>query len=331
LKTLPNAPTVVTEAASAVTQTSATLHATVNPNGSEVGECKFEYGTSTSYGSSAACTPAPGSGESAVAVSASVSGLAVNTGYHFRISASSSGGTSKGADQILTTLVGATAHYFSGGLTELSRIAAGENVPVISWGTLSLTNLTTGSKVECREVIGGFVQNPAPGGAEGPPGVGEIQSFNAYACESATCTPEVTKSGPVTYVSVSAETIGEPYPESGSATNLRWSSHLLIEGKVVRSESEHVKLNVTCHLNTGTNAGGEPEYASVLEEVSEGSQKPKLLTKCCKATSPAETEFDPGSGALHHPPPKEAEQGKTEGVLRTLGYNEEEVINAKEG
>jgi hypothetical protein len=33
LKTLPNSPTVVTEPASSVTQTSATLNASVNPNG----------------------------------------------------------------------------------------------------------------------------------------------------------------------------------------------------------------------------------------------------------------------------------------------------------
>ena len=44
LKTLPNAPTVVTKPASAVAQTTATLNATVNPNGGTVSECKFEYG-----------------------------------------------------------------------------------------------------------------------------------------------------------------------------------------------------------------------------------------------------------------------------------------------
>src|SRR5439155_19851838 len=46
-------PTATTEAASSVTGNAATLHASVNPNGSEVSECKFEYGTTLSYGSSA--------------------------------------------------------------------------------------------------------------------------------------------------------------------------------------------------------------------------------------------------------------------------------------
>jgi len=67
-----NPPTVTTEQASSVTQTSATLEATVNPNGGEVSECELEYGSTTFYGSSAPCTPSPGSGTAAVAVSASV-------------------------------------------------------------------------------------------------------------------------------------------------------------------------------------------------------------------------------------------------------------------
>ena len=49
LKTLLATPTVVTKPASSVTQTAATLNATVNPNNAEVSECKLEYGTTTSY------------------------------------------------------------------------------------------------------------------------------------------------------------------------------------------------------------------------------------------------------------------------------------------
>ena len=91
-KTLPNAPTVVTKAASSITQTTATLNATVNPNGGEVSECKFEYGTTESYGSDRVVLASlPGSGTSPVAVSAAVTGLTANTTYHFRISATNAG------------------------------------------------------------------------------------------------------------------------------------------------------------------------------------------------------------------------------------------------
>ena len=94
------APTIVTNEASAVTPTSATLNATVNPNGEAVGDCYFEYGTTESYGSSVPCTSLPGSGESPVAVSAAVGGLSEMTPYHFRIVAINASGTSYGSDQI---------------------------------------------------------------------------------------------------------------------------------------------------------------------------------------------------------------------------------------
>ena len=97
-------PVVLTEPASSIGQTTATLNATVNPRGLEVGECELEYGTTRSYGASAPCAPAPGSGTSAVAVSASLTGLKNNTTYHFRVLASSPGGTSYGSDETFRTL-----------------------------------------------------------------------------------------------------------------------------------------------------------------------------------------------------------------------------------
>src|ERR1700730_2883073 len=91
-------PTVKTEPASSLAPTTATLNGLVNPNGFEVTECKFEYGTTTSYGKAATCSPAPGSGTGNVAVSAALTGLTENTTYHFRIVAKNAGGTSEGAD-----------------------------------------------------------------------------------------------------------------------------------------------------------------------------------------------------------------------------------------
>jgi phospholipase C len=99
----PAAPSVVTMVASPVSQTAATLNATVNPNGEQVTACSFEYGNSLPYSKSAPCTPSPGEGESAVAVAAQVSGLAPNTTYHFRISATSAGGTTVGDDETFQT------------------------------------------------------------------------------------------------------------------------------------------------------------------------------------------------------------------------------------
>jgi hypothetical protein len=103
--TLPvTAPSVETKGSSGVSASAATLFASVNPRGGSVSTCKFEYGTTTGYGSSVACASLPGGGSSPVEVDASIaSGLAANTEYHYRISATNSSGTSKGADATFKT------------------------------------------------------------------------------------------------------------------------------------------------------------------------------------------------------------------------------------
>jgi hypothetical protein len=101
--TLPTRPTIVTEAASALAQTTATLNATINPDGGDVSDCKFEYGTTIAYGKTVSCSSLPGAGSISIAVSAQLVGLAANTTYHFRIVATNTGGTSEGTDQTFTT------------------------------------------------------------------------------------------------------------------------------------------------------------------------------------------------------------------------------------
>ena len=125
----PSAPTVVTGAASTITQSSATLHASVNPNGHEVSDCELEYGTSAADEASAPCSPPPGAGTSPVAVSAPASGLSADTTYHFRISATNTGGTSKGSEQTFTTLPERPT-VTTGEVTELSSSSATLNAEV---------------------------------------------------------------------------------------------------------------------------------------------------------------------------------------------------------
>ncbi|MGA8352873.1 MAG: choice-of-anchor Q domain-containing protein [Solirubrobacteraceae bacterium] len=99
----PPPPTVAPSAASSVTQTTATLNATINPNGGRITKCEFDYGPTESYARSVPCATLPGSGDSAVAVSASISGLVASTTYHFRVVASNSGGTSDSTSGTFTT------------------------------------------------------------------------------------------------------------------------------------------------------------------------------------------------------------------------------------
>ena len=95
------APTVTTGSATSVSSDSATLNGTVDPNGVSA-TYYFEYGATTSYGTSTTSTSA-GSGTSAVSVNAPISGLTANTTYHNRLVATNSVGTSYGEDKTFST------------------------------------------------------------------------------------------------------------------------------------------------------------------------------------------------------------------------------------
>jgi len=102
VSTLP-APSATTGSGSAITQTSATLNATVNPADAALTNCTFEYGPTTSYGSSVPCSSTPSPTGGTQAVSAQITGLSAGTTYHFQIVATNAIGSSGGGDQSLTT------------------------------------------------------------------------------------------------------------------------------------------------------------------------------------------------------------------------------------
>ena len=96
------APVVVTGDASDITQQGAKLNGTVNPQGKAT-TYTFQFGLTTSYG--AQTTPASaGSGTTASPVSATLTGLAPGTTYHYRLVATNADGeTTTGADKTFTT------------------------------------------------------------------------------------------------------------------------------------------------------------------------------------------------------------------------------------
>jgi hypothetical protein len=96
-----SAPTATTGPVSAVGPSSATVSGSVNPNGAAT-SWYVEYGTSTSYGAKTSAASA-GSGTVGVPVSATLASLKPGTSYHYRIVATSSAGTGRGADGLLTT------------------------------------------------------------------------------------------------------------------------------------------------------------------------------------------------------------------------------------
>lgn len=101
-------PAAVATTPSSLTTTGVTLNGTVNPNGSTT-SAQFEYGLTTSYGSTASVTLSPSDGSTAQNVSATLSGLALGTLYHYRLSANNSAGTVSTTDGTFTTLTASQA------------------------------------------------------------------------------------------------------------------------------------------------------------------------------------------------------------------------------
>ena len=100
--TLGQAPSGLTQPPSNVTSVTATLNATVNPNDLST-TVTFEYGLTTSYGSTAAASPSPVTGNTMVNVMAEISGLLPATTYHYRVKTVNSIGTTYSEDKTFTT------------------------------------------------------------------------------------------------------------------------------------------------------------------------------------------------------------------------------------
>jgi phosphodiesterase/alkaline phosphatase D-like protein len=100
--TLPIPPTAVTNTASSVGTTGATLNGTVNANNDST-TVTFEYGLDTSYGTTVTADQSPVTGSMDTVVSIAITGLNTNTTYHYRVVAQNAGGTTYGSDMTFTT------------------------------------------------------------------------------------------------------------------------------------------------------------------------------------------------------------------------------------
>lgn len=96
-----SSPSVTTGPRSSVTDTSAVLNGTINPNGSGT-TYYFEWGLTTSYG---VVSPerSAGRGTKPVAVHATAADLIPGTTYHYRLIAINGSGSATGADHTFTT------------------------------------------------------------------------------------------------------------------------------------------------------------------------------------------------------------------------------------
>ena len=93
-------PVVITNPATNVASSSATLHGSLDPHGLGT-TVSFQYGTTTSYGHTTAQQTQ--NGNTFRNISANISGLNAHTTYHFRIKATNSAGTRFGTDRTFST------------------------------------------------------------------------------------------------------------------------------------------------------------------------------------------------------------------------------------
>ncbi len=86
--------------------TGVTINGVVEPHEAAIETCEFEYGLAESYGSTVPCSPAPGAGANPVAVSANLTGLAIDAVYHYRLVLTANGGqtiNSNGGGELFVT------------------------------------------------------------------------------------------------------------------------------------------------------------------------------------------------------------------------------------
>lgn len=174
------APAADTRAASVVTAQGATLNGTVDDHGADT-SVGFDYGTTTTYGSSAIATPGTlAAGRGQTAVSAALTGLTCGTTYHYRVSATNSAGTTHGDDLSVTTL------------------SCPNQLTVVKIGNGTLTSTPSG--IACGDTCSaGFAPNAKVKLAATPAADWKLTGWSGCGKSSgASCTLDVTSSKTVT-------------------------------------------------------------------------------------------------------------------------------------
>ena len=115
----PRPPEATTSEASNIQEEGAMLKGSVNPKASDT-HYYFQYGETTAYG---ATTPEgdAGSGVGSVPETATITGLQPGRTYHYRLVATSSGGTVPGGDRTLRTTVAPSMVVANGGVSAVTE------------------------------------------------------------------------------------------------------------------------------------------------------------------------------------------------------------------
>lgn len=198
--TTPAKPTITNQSASdylTASGNTANLNAQINPNGSTVTECHFEWGLTVAYGSSKSCGGVIGSGTALVPVTVNISPLVAGSTYHFRAVATNAAGTKQGSDstfvpeKVVPPTVSLTASPSSIGYNSSSTL---------SWSSTKADNC-----------IGNGFSTGAGSPKNGSASTGNLTTTTSY---TVTCTGSggSTTSSPSTVVTVAPPPLPPPPP-----------------------------------------------------------------------------------------------------------------------
>ncbi len=282
------APVVTTKAATGVTASAATLNGSVNPEGAAT-TYHFEYGKTASYGTT---VPVPdgsaGSGSSAVAESANITGLTANITYHFRLDATNATGTTSGPDQAFTTSASGGGSVAFGSVAPGSGGAKCANCTSLSWnasvsgshpallaevavgapngrdGSCTLTVTDNGTAMTRLSTVhdnGQTAGYHSVYGMRAPP-----SGTNAIAATVTGCTPQELTGGSLTFTGASQTApFGTPKTATGSGstaqvtTNSSTSGNMVAgfvsNGSAVHSPSSPATARFTANQDGNSGAG----------------------------------------------------------------------------
>jgi len=197
-------PTATTSAATSLTTTGATLNGTINANNAS-SAVTFEYGLTTSYGTTVTAAQSPITGGAATAVSSAISGLLPNTTYHFRVNGVNTAGTTNGLDQTFTTLVAAPT--ITGVLPTTGPTTGSTSVIITGTYLTASTAVKFGNTNADNYVVNSATQITAISPA-GTIGTVDITVTTAGGTSSTNINDKFTYVTPPTFTSIPVTTVG---------------------------------------------------------------------------------------------------------------------------
>src|SRR5215211_8573248 len=234
----PARPDVTTGPAANVTQTTATLTGSVNPNEAET-TYFFEYGPTATYGARVPDPPASvGKGNRRVAVTADIGGLAPATTYHYRLVARNAQGVRRGSDRTFRTQ-----------RQPLGLSLTATPNPVHPGGRTAITGTLSGTGNADRQIV--LQSNPFPY-TQGFRNVSDIHLTNS----DGTFTFPIVSVGVAPNVSISAKRVrrtarGAIVRFSGRITPEHDGSRVVIQ-RLVRGSWVNVKGTIARHRSASS-------------------------------------------------------------------------------